>query len=214
MMVLKAETNINIRFIPREPGIFTPSQVKVLADIMSQDGAASLRLVLDLPLSVSVIPELADSVREKLALAGFLLVPEGSCIKDVKICPHCDHGTGAYRTVGRMLNEELMGKETPAPVRVSVSGCGCRCAMSLLQDIGLVAEPGGYSVYIGGNPYGKPVVGEKVAEGLPDDKVVPALGAILSVYSSQRGRMKYLHQVVKSIGSIPFAQAIEESCAG
>jgi NAD(P)H-nitrite reductase large subunit len=113
-----------------------------------------------------------------------------------------------------MLNEELMGKEAPAPVRISVSGCGCRCAMSMLQDIGLVAEPDGYSVYIGGNPYGKPVVGEKVAEGLPDDKVLPALEAILAVYSSQRGRMKYLHQVIKSIGSIPFAQAIEKSCAG
>ncbi len=169
-----------------------------------------MRLILDLPLAVTVEPGLADEVRQQLTAAGLLLVPDGPCVKDVKICPFCDHGTGSYRDVGRKLNEELMGKETLAPVRISVSGCGCRCAMSMLQDIGLVSGPQGFTVYVGGNPYGKPIIGVKVAEGLPDEKIIPAIEAILDLYNAHKGKLKYLHQLVKKVGSEPFEQALKK----
>ncbi|MCC5910616.1 MAG: hypothetical protein JJT76_09290 [Clostridiaceae bacterium] len=116
-----------------------------------------------------------------------LVVPGGNCIKDIKVCPECDHGNGSYRALGEKLNIELIGKITPTPIRMNVSGCGCRCAMAMLQDIGLVAGLEGYAIYIGGTPYSKSIIAEKIIGPLTDEEVFIAIKAILCLYKSERG---------------------------
>ncbi|MDF2530713.1 MAG: sulfite reductase [Clostridia bacterium] len=209
-MVLKNEKNIKLRFLPKEPGIFTKEQIKTIYEVVSNQGTELMELVLDLPLSITVPSNLEKEAKQQLIAVGLLVVPNGDCIKEVKVCPKCDHGVGTYRELGRLLIEGLIGKETSAPVRVSVSGCGCQCAMSMLQDIGLVAGLDGYAMYIGGTPYGKPAIGEKVGNNISDDKIIPAINAILSVYESRKEKRKYLYQVVKAIGTESFSEAIKE----
>lgn len=209
-MVLKNEKNIKIRFIPREPGVFTKNQIQTIYEIVSKQENCLIELTLDLPLSVSVSPDLEKEVKEKLISAGLIISPNGNCVKEVKVCPNCDHGKGDYRNLGRTLNEDLMGTQTSGPIRMSVSGCGCMCGMSMLQDIGVVAGANGYSIYIGGSPYGKPIIAEKLIDSLKDEEVLPALNAILSVYNIQNRNKKHLSAVLKKIGLDTFKQAIEE----
>jgi len=208
-MELKDEKYIKISFCPKDSGCFTREQVRTINDVVSNHSNSTMDLILDLPLSVSVPAHMEEEVKGKLIAVDLLVIPRGSCIKEVKVCPECSHGVGSYRDLGRRLNEELMGQESPAPIRISVSGCGCRCGMPMLQDIGIVAGLNGYTLYIGGNPYGKPTLGEKVVTELPEDKIIPAINALLAVFGEQKENKKYLYEVVKKVGIEDFSEAIK-----
>ena len=203
----------NIRFVPRQGSDFTLEQVDTIATLYRQYGQ-KLRLVLDLPLTLVVPKDKAAEAILKLEESDLLVIPSGNCVKDIKVCVECSHGTFGHEVLGRELNQQLMGESGfPSSVHISVSGCGCLCAMGRLMDIGLAAGPNGYTIYVGGSPYGLPIIGQKVASSVPAHQVASAVKAILEVFRTRQAGIKYLHQLVKRDGLEVFQQAIAQCIA-
>jgi precorrin-3B synthase len=85
-------------------------------------------------------------------------------------CPsgHADTLADAHRVV-----THLRGRTGPAPT-VHLSGCAKRCASRGAHDVTLVAEPGGYDVFVPGAP---PAGERRLAGGLSLDDALARAGA-------------------------------------
>lgn len=181
-------------------GIFSPQQV-MEAGKVAEDGGGFLELILDLPLGVVVREEFAGEATRRLVAAGLRRAPKGPVVRNVAVCPTCDHGIGEYKAEGIRLDQEIAGMAAPKAVHVSQSGCGCDCAMAHLQDIGFVKRANGtYDVFIGGHMYGMPVAGKLLCQSVPGDKLSAVAKHVVAVYEANKRGQWRLGQVLGRIG--------------
>lgn len=203
-----------IYFVPtRADGIFTPQQI-MEAGRVAQEGQGYLELILDLPLGVVVREEFAGEATRRLVASGLRLSPRGATVRNVAVCPTCDHGVGDYLTEGVQLDAAIAGLDAPKAMHVAAAGCGCDCAMAHLQDIGFIKrQNGSYDVFIGGSMYGKPTTGTLLCKGVPGDQLAAVSKHVLAVYeANKRGKWR-LGQVLARIGPEPFREGLAYAAA-
>lgn len=198
-----------IYFVPaKADGIFTPQQIMAAAQAAAE-GDGFLELILDLPLGVVVREEFAEAATQRLVATGLRLSPRGATIRNVAVCPTCDHGVGDYIAEGVDLDSEIAGLTAPKAMHISASGCGCDCAMAHLQDIGFVKRHSGlYDVFLGGSMYGVPKAGTLLCKGVPGEKMSEVTRHVVAVYdANKRGKWR-LGQVLGQIGIEPFREGL------
>lgn len=208
-MVQTRVGQVCIYFVPaKADGIFSPQQI-LEAGKVADEGQGHLELILDLPLGVVVREDFAGEATRRLVAAGLRLGPKGPTVRNVAVCPTCDHGIGDYITEGVRLDEEIAGLTAPKAMHVSASGCGCDCSMAHLQDIGYVKRANGtYDVYIGGHMYGVPAEGKLLCKNVPGDKMAEVAKHVIAVYeANKRGKWR-LGQVLGKIGIEAFREGL------
>lgn len=200
-MVQTRVGQVCIYFVPaRADGIFTPQQI-MEAGRVAEEGEGYLELILDLPLGVVVREEFAGEATRRLVATGLRLSPRGATVRNVAVCPTCDHGIGDYISEGVQLDAEVAGLAAPKAMHLSAAGCGCDCAMAHLQDIGFVKRSNGlYDVFIGGSMYGAPKEGQLLCKGVPGEKMGEVSRHVLSVYEQHKRGKWRLGQVLGSVG--------------
>jgi NAD(P)H-nitrite reductase large subunit len=201
-----------IYFVPaKADGIFTPQQI-MEAGKVAEEGGGFLELILDLPLGVVVREDFAEEATRRLLATGLRLAPRGATVRNVAVCPTCDHGIGNYIEEGVRLDQEIAGLAAPKAMHVSAAGCGCDCAMAHLQDIGYIKRNNGlYDVYIGGSMYGNPQVGELLCCNVPGDKLGEVAKHVIGVYEANRRGKWRLGQVLRRIGIEAFREGLPYS---
>lgn len=189
-------------------GIFTPHQI-IEAGKVAEDGGGRLELILDLPLGIVVQEAFAEEATRRLTATGLRLTPRGATVRNVAVCPTCDHGIGDYIDEGIRLDQEIAGLAAPKAMHVAAAGCGCDCAMAHLQDIGFVKRASGlYDAYIGGSMYGNPTVGTLLCRGIPGDQMIAVTKHVLAVYEANKKGKWRLGQVLGKIGIEPFREGL------
>ena len=134
----------------------------------------------------------------------------GLCIRNVKACPgttYCKLGQQDALSLGLILEERFVHRQTPNKVKIAVSGCPLDCAEGHVRDIGILANRKGFIVEVGGSAGADPRLAEVIASGLNAEEVETLVGRILDVYEGF-GKKKRLGQLIDAIGLETFKEKL------
>ncbi|WP_127474969.1 nitrite/sulfite reductase [Sulfurivermis fontis] len=134
----------------------------------------------------------------------------GNTVRNITACPlagvcpreHTDvnrHvGAAARHFLGHPLTQQL-----PRKFKIGFSGCGADCALGAINDVALIATlrdgRGGFRLYGFGGLGAKPYAAVEIDPFVPEEHVLPAIEAVLSLHhrhsersNRSRARIKFL----------------------
>jgi len=198
----------------------TGKQVRVLADIVGEDGVIKNTRRMT---SLLLIPkEKVASALEQLQAVSLRVATLHKSVRNIAACPgkgFSPNSRGDTLELAKVLDEEFYGTILPWDFKIGISGCPRNCTGVQCNDLGLMAEPRGkYSLWIGGTESGmSPKHGTLVRKGIPRDQVIPVVKRILETYTSgaeefreELGERARLYHVMEKTGFERFKKAVEE----
>lgn len=217
------QANGIVAIIVNSPGgVLTGKQVRVLAEIVGEDGVIknTRRMA-----SLLLIPkEKVGTALEQLQSVGLRVANLHKSVRNVAACPgkgFSPNSRGDTLGLAKVLDEAFYATILPWDFKIGISGCPRNCTGVQCQDLGLMAEPRGkYSLWLGGSESGmSPAHGTLVRKGIPREQIVSVVKRILETYASgaeefgaelgEGARVKLYH-VLEKTGFERFEQAIEE----
>ena len=217
------QANGIVAIIVNSPGgVLTGKQVRVLAEIVGDDGVIknTRRMA-----SLLLIPkEKVGAALEQLQGVGLRVANLHKSVRNIAACPgkgFSPNSRGDTLGLAKVFDEAFYGTILPWDFKIGISGCPRNCTGVQCQDLGLMAESRGkYSLWIGGSESGmSPAHGTLVRKGIPKDQVVSVVRRILEVYVAGaeefgaelgEGAWVKLYHVLEKTGIERFALAIEE----
>lgn len=204
-------------------GILTGKQMRVLAEIVGDDGVIknSRRLAPLLILEKERVPEALEKLKE----VGLRVANLHSSVRNIVACPgkgFSSNSRGDTLKLAKLLDEEFYGTILPWDFKIGISGCLRNCSGVHCHDVGLMAEPRGkYSLWIGGTESGmNPRHGTLIRKGIPREKVGAVVRVILEqytksaeLYKEELGKPIRLYRVIEKVGLESFDQVINEVLA-
>jgi NAD(P)H-nitrite reductase len=215
------QANGIVAIIVNSPGgILTGKQVRVLAEIVGEDGVIKNTRRMT---SLLLVPkERVAAALEQLQAADLRVANLHRSVRNIAACPgkgFSPNSRGDTLELAKMLDEALYATILPWDFKIGISGCPRNCTGVQCHDLGLMAEPRGkYSLWIGGTESGiNPKHGTLVRKGILRDQVIPVVKRILEIYSagaeefaSELGNRARLYNVLEKTGFERFKQEIEE----
>ena len=136
----------------------------------------------------------------------------GLCVRMVKFCPgttYCRHGKQDAIEVGAELDRRHHGRPLSAKFKIGVAGCEYACNAPRFKEVGLLGQPEGWQVSIGGTCGAKPRFGDIIAEGLDDAQALAATDAIVKWYESGNFKPKVrMGRIIDELGLDAVKKAI------
>lgn len=182
------------------PGVgevfFRPEQLALISEVAGREGKVELNAFMQLIVHTEG-PDLAEQ-QTRLRAAGLGVYPAGPVVKNLHTCTFCMGEKVDGLPDARRLDEAVAGAAVPFPVRVGFSGCASNCGEALVRDIGVVRmDADRYDIYIGGKPGSlNPLLGQKVAEGVPSAALAENVEAILGLYrETAKGKERFWKNV-------------------
>jgi len=217
------QANGIVAIIVNSPGgILTGKQVRILAEIVGEDGVIKNTRRMT---SLLLIPkEKVASALEQLQAVGLRVANLHKSVRNIAACPgkgFSPNSRGDTLELAKLLDEAFYATILPWDFKIGISGCPRNCTGVQCQDLGLMAEPRGkYSLWIGGTESGmSPKHGILVRKGIPREQVIPVVRRILETYVAGaeefgaelgEGARVRLYHVLEKTGFERFEQAIEE----
>lgn len=195
------------------PGVgqssFTPEQLRLVSEIAGPAGRVELNPFMQL--IVHSPAGAAEAQQTRLREAGLGVYPVGPVVKNLHTCSFCSGENAAGLPDALALDAAVAGTPVPFPVRVGFSGCSANCAEALVRDIGVVRmENGTYEIFLGGRPGSlTPSFGQKVAEGVASDRLVPVVVALLNMYRETAKGKERLWKNLDRVGAEVYLAAAE-----
>ena len=202
-------------------GVVTPFQMQMIAQAAGEDGI--IKNTRRMSMVVLVPRERLDKALLKLDQAGLMIAALHGSIRNVVACAgkgFSANSRGDTLGLAQEINKEFYGIELPYDFKIGISGCPRNCSGVQCHDLGLMAENRGkYSLWLGGSEAGmSPEHGKLIQKGIPCDKVIPVIQAVLNEYSKSAlevkdtvtGRPK-LYRIIAQVGSERFEQSIKEA---
>lgn len=196
------QTNGAYVMIPSTPaGILTGQQLSKIAELVNE-GAGLAKLTSGQRIAIVTTEDKIDSVREGLASVGLTLGPLGNVIRNVKGCAGllCDFGNQDVVKHSIELDGVFSGKEMPFAVKIGISGCARNCVEVKSKDIGFLATPSGYKVFIGGQGGGAQALGNLLIENVQPEEMNKVVSQVLKVYVENAKGKERLVKTVQRIG--------------
>lgn len=171
--------------------LFTPEQLAKIGSIVGADAKIEItsfkQLYLEIPL------ENRESIEEELELVGLEVNPAGFATKSLIACNFCKGAEEAGLETARIVNKAIAGIETPTPLKIGYAGCALGTSEPLLKDIAIVKMRNTFDIYVGGEPKGlKTSFAKMLFTGLSEDRLVPAITAIIDFYKlNAKGKEKF-----------------------
>lgn len=203
-------------------GVLTGKQVRVLADIIGEDGVLKNTRRMT---SLLLIPkEKVGTALEQLQAVGLRVASMHKSVRNIAACPgklFSANSRGDTLGLAKVLDDSFYGTILPWDFKIGISGCPRNCSGVQCHDLGLMAESRGkYSLWLGGTESGmKPTHGTLMRKGIPREQVIPVVKRILEMYVEgaeefgaelgEGARVKLYH-VLEKTGFERFEQAIEE----
>lgn len=217
------QANGLVAIIVNSPGgVLTGKQVRVLAEIVGEDGVIknTRRMA-----SLLLIPkENVGNALQQLRAAGLRVANLHKSVRNIAACPgkgFSSNSRGDTLGLAQMLDEAFYATILPWDFKIGISGCPRNCTGVQCNDLGLMAEPRGkYSLWIGGSESGmSPKHGTLVRKGISREHVVPVVKRILETYAAAaeelgaelgEGARARLYHVLEKTGFEPFEKVIDE----
>ncbi len=171
--------------------LFTPGQLAVIGALAGED--AKIEMTPFKQLYIEVPLERSEELVNELRKAGLEVIPSGFVIKSLIACNFCKGAEEAGLETARKVNRAIAGIDTPTPLRVGFAGCGLGTSEPLLKDIGIVKTRDAFDIYVGGEAKGlKASVARRLASGVPEERLVSAILAIIDCYKARaKGKEKF-----------------------
>ncbi|WP_281242322.1 precorrin-3B C(17)-methyltransferase [Alteribacillus persepolensis] len=186
------------------PGVWNKKvnarQLASLAEIIGDQGEVSYTT--SHYLQVSLETDNPTTITAKLEEDGWLVTPVGDVIH-VKACDFCDGEKTGGIPYAKELQEKLGGLKVPKVLNIGFNGCGMACYGAVTDDIGIIYRKGAFDLFLGAKTTGRNAhTGQPVQEGLPPEKLVETMTAIVEEYQEKGMPNERFHKFFKRVQTI------------
>ena len=191
-------------------GVVTPDLLRKIAEVSEKYNAKAIKLTGATRMTiVGLKEEDIDAAWQDLGLDVGAAV--GMCVRSVRACPgttFCRLAKQDALGIGMEMDKRYHAMELPGKFKMAVSGCKLSCAESWVRDLGLIGDPDGWTIVIGGNVGMKPRIAVQVAEGLPTQKAFEACERLIDFYKENANTGERLGKMIERLGIDPFKEAM------
>ncbi len=197
--------------VPRTPmGMLTPDFLESLLEVVKKWDIPIIKITSGQRIALVGIPEdkvddVWDDLGRNIGRATEL------CVHYVQACPGtavCRLGVQDSLGLGGELEEQFLGQDYPAKVKIAVSGCPMCCAESKLRDIGVVGTKKGYDVYFGGNAGNKARIADQIASELTREEATEVSRKLLDYYKKNAKKRERTARFCERLGIDAIKEAI------
>ncbi|KAA9393754.1 nitrite reductase (NAD(P)H) [Kocuria coralli] len=173
--------------VPRIPGgEVTPEKLAVIASVAEDYGLyTKITGAQRIGLYGARLEELPE-IWKRFVDAGFESGQAyGKALRNVKSCigsAWCRFGVQDSVAMGIKLENRYRGLRSPHKFKIGSSGCARDCAEAQGKDIGVMATPDGWTLYLGGNGGANPAHGRVIAQDIDEDALVSYIDRYLMYY--------------------------------
>jgi len=152
-----------------------------------------------------IMPEEFEQVANELQKVGLPLADIGPVVRNVKVCTsrYCKHVIKDVTPLGTEINHRLAGLTTPKKFKIAINGCPNSCVEAQLNDLGIVAVPNGYWIYLGGKGGRQPELGTRMDMVIREEHLVETVEWIVKGYL-QVAQGERLGEVINRMGLLSF----------
>ncbi|MGA7874243.1 MAG: NAD(P)/FAD-dependent oxidoreductase [Desulfoferrobacter sp.] len=183
-------------------GVVTPDLLRKLADVAEKYSAQAMKITGATRIAiVGLREEDIDQVWSDLGMDKGAAV--GLCVRSVRTCPgttFCSIGKQDALGLGMKLDVQYHGAQLPGKFKMSVSGCKLACAESWVRDVGLIGEPDGWKLVVGGNVGASPRIADELLTGLDDDQAMEAVKKVVEYYRTAAKKGERLGKMIERVG--------------
>lgn len=183
-------------------GVVTPDLLRKIADVSEKYQAQAIKLTGATRIAiVGLKEEDIDAVWDELNLAKGAAV--GMCVRSVRSCPgttFCKIGKQDALGMGMKLDEKYHALPLPGKFKMAVSGCKLSCSESWVRDVGLIGQPQGWSLVVGGNVGATPRIAREITDGLDDDQALEAIDKVVAFYQENAKTGERLGKMIERLG--------------
>lgn len=188
-------------------GIISSDQLRKLADVADKYNAQAIKITAAQRIALVGLDEKdIDSAWQDLGMKPGAAI--GLCVRSIKTCPgttFCKRGFRNSVDIGLKLDDRYHGMDLPNKLKMGVSGCPNSCANNHTRDIGLMGTPKGWTVFVGGKGGTVPRIGDRLAMGVSDEKVLDLVDDIVKLYASNATGKERLGTYIDRIGFEEFS---------
>lgn len=188
-------------------GIISSDQLRKLADVADKYNAQAIKITAAQRIALVGLDEKdIDSAWQDLGMKPGAAI--GLCVRSIKTCPgttFCKRGFRNSVDIGLKLDNRYHGMDLPNKLKMGVSGCPNSCANNHTRDIGLMGTPKGWTVFVGGKGGTVPRIGDRLAMGVSDEKVLDLVDDIVKLYASNATGKERLGTYIDRIGFEEFS---------
>jgi len=171
--------------VPRIPGgVTSPEQLRRLADVAEKYNVRMVKITggqrIDL---LGIKKEDLPGVWHDLGMpSGHAYTKAFRTCKTCVGTDFCRYGVGDSTSLGVAIETRFQGIESPHKMKLAVSGCARNCAEATVKDIGAVAVPDGWQVYVGGAAGLRVRGADLLATVRSQDEVLRIIGRFIQYY--------------------------------
>lgn len=189
--------------VPRTPvGLVTPQQLRALANVVEKYEVPVVKITSGQRMALvgmeeDLIPRIWADLEMEIGRATEL------CLHYVQACPGnqvCTFGLRDSLGFGMELEEEFMGMDLPAKVKIGVSGCPLCCGESRVRDLGLIGKKKGWTVLMGGNAGNKVREADVIAQDLSREDAKALIAKLMNFYRDNGNKRERTAKFMNRIG--------------
>jgi len=198
-------------YAPHIPaGVIETRRLRELVDILERSGSKEIKLTGEL-IFVLGADSLNEETRGALPFAASRYEIPG--VRGIKVCSattFCDRNHKDVLSLARKLDELYYGLELPMKLTVGLSGCVRSCSEPATKDIGVMAQPQGYKILIGGSAGMNPSIGKEFATLKTDDEVIRLVDRVVAFCKAHGRKMVRLGRLIEEKGEDFFREFLED----
>lgn len=201
-MVKKKKPAIYAPHIPA--GIVEVRELKEIAEKLERAGAEKVKLTGEI---IFILGEnkLDAKVKDSLPYPGSRYDVLG--IRGVKVCSattYCDRNLQDVLSLALELDKLFYGMELPMKLTIGLSGCIRSCSEPAIKDVGIIAQPDGYKVLLGGSAGMNPSLGRPLAVLSTPEEVIGLIRKVVTFCQENGRKMVRLGKLIDEKGEESF----------
>jgi nitrite reductase (NADH) large subunit len=171
--------------VPRIPGgVTSPAQLRRLADVAEKYNVGMVKITggqrIDL---LGIKKEDLPGVWRDLGMpSGHAYTKAFRTCKTCVGTDFCRYGVGDSTSLGIAIETRFQGVESPHKMKLAVSGCTRNCAEATVKDLGAIAVPDGWQIFVGGAAGLRVRGGDQLATVATHDDVLRIMGRFIQYY--------------------------------
>ncbi len=197
-------------------GVTSPHQLRRIADVAEKYRVRMVKITggqrIDL---LGISKEDLPAVWRDLGMASGHAYTKA--FRTCKTCvgqEFCRYGVGDSTALGIAIERRFQGIESPHKMKLAVSGCARNCAESTVKDVGVVAVPGGWQIYLGGAAGLRVRAAQLLATVATQEEVLRLIGRFIQYYREHARWAERSPAFVERIGIERLRALLVEDAAG
>jgi nitrite reductase (NADH) large subunit len=171
--------------VPRIPGgVTSAAQLRRFADVAEKYNVGMVKITGGQRIDLLGIKkaDLPGVWRDLGMVSGHAYTKAFRTCKTCVGTDFCRYGVGDSTSLGVAIETRFQGIEAPHKLKLAVSGCARNCAEATVKDIGAVAIPDGWQIYVGGAAGLRVRGGDLFATVATHDDVLRLIGRFIQYY--------------------------------